>query len=42
MSGAYEYGFITGTYLAGQQSINGKIQKNGFDNLAELKDKNVE
>ena len=27
MSGAYEYGFITGTYLAGQQSINGKIQK---------------
>tara|TARA_B100001093_G_scaffold511004_1_gene578001 strand:- start:3127 stop:4686 length:1560 start_codon:yes stop_codon:yes gene_type:complete len=40
MSGAYEYGFITGTYLAGQQSINGKIQKNGFDNLAVLKDKN--
>ena len=40
MSGAYEYGFITGTYLSGQQSINGKIQKNGFENLAELKDKN--
>jgi gliding motility-associated lipoprotein GldJ len=40
MSGAYEYGFITGTYLAGQQSINRKIQKNGFGNLAELKDKN--
>ena len=39
MSGAYEYGFITGTYLAGQQSINGKIQRNGFDNLAKLKDK---
>lgn len=40
MSGAYEYGFITKTYLAGQQSINGKIQKSGFANLAEPKDKN--
>ena len=40
MSGAYEYGFISETYLAGQQTINGKIQKHGFDNLAELKSKN--
>mgnify|MGYP001456097665 CR=1 FL=1 len=39
MSGAYEYGFITETYLAGQQRINGKIQKGGFDNLGKLKDK---
>ena len=40
MSGTYEYGFITETYLSGQLSINGKIQKNGFENMAELKDKN--
>lgn len=39
MSGAYEYGFITSTYLAGQQEINRKIQKNGFENLGQLKDK---
>tara|TARA_Y100000739_G_scaffold223323_1_gene226009 strand:- start:35 stop:1159 length:1125 start_codon:yes stop_codon:yes gene_type:complete len=39
MSGAYEYGFITETYLAGQQKINGKIQKGGFENLGKLKDK---
>ena len=38
MSGAYEYGFITETYLSGQQKINGKIQKGGFENLGKLKD----
>ena len=40
MKGTYEYGFITESYLAGQISIKGKVQKSGYENLAEEKDKN--
>ena len=40
MKGTYEYGFITEAYLAGQITIKGKVQKNGYENLAEEKDKN--